>query len=60
MKILSFNPAHDGAFAYVEDGHHELRSGCQHAGWQLDHRMGKWKMRNQTTRVGAARLGSSG
>jgi predicted NodU family carbamoyl transferase len=21
MKILSFNPAHDGAFAYLEDGH---------------------------------------
>ena len=21
MKILSFNPDHDGAFAYLEDGH---------------------------------------
>ena len=21
MKILSFNPGHDGAFAYLEDGH---------------------------------------
>jgi hypothetical protein len=21
MKILSYNPGHDGAFAYVEDGH---------------------------------------
>ena len=21
MNILSFNPAHDGAFAYLEDGH---------------------------------------
>lgn len=21
MKILSFNPSHDGSFAYLEDGH---------------------------------------